>query len=155
VTTDAVGQVSAPDTAPRRGLYLQRRRSQPVAFLSTFDGPAAELNCVRRGSSTAAPQALMLMNGDFALQQARHFARRVQAETPRDPADTAVLRQARHAWRIAYQRAPSGDELDRACRFLARQAKQPGAAVGGDAGLAALTNLCQQLLASNEFLYVD
>jgi hypothetical protein len=26
---------------------------------------------------------------------------------------------------------------------------------GADAGLAALANLCQQLLASNEFLYVD
>ena len=38
---------------------------------------------------------------------------------------------------------------------LAREVQQLRAAGQADAATAALTNLCQQLLASNEFLYVD
>ncbi len=70
-----------PDDKPRRGVYLQVRRSKPVAFLTAFDAPGGELNCDRRISSTAAPQALMLMNSDFVLQQAGHFARRLVERT--------------------------------------------------------------------------
>ena len=42
-------------------------------------------------------------------------------------------------------------------RFLASDETQAAALTGKakDPELAALTNLCQQLLASNEFLYVD
>jgi hypothetical protein len=47
------------------------------------------------------------------------------------------------------------EELDLACAFLDRQTRQLRGAKGADAELSALTNLCQQLLASNEFLYVD
>ncbi|MGL4553506.1 MAG: DUF1553 domain-containing protein, partial [Gemmataceae bacterium] len=141
-TEDLAGQVHAPDDKPRRGLYLQARRSKPVAFLGTFDGPGGELNCDRRVISTAAPQALMLMNGDFVLQQAGHFARRVEGEAA-TPAERVAL-----AWRLAYQRPPTADEADLAARFVARQTARVGAA-------AALTNLCQQLFASSEFLHVD
>ena len=123
---------------------------RPVAFLTAFDAPPGELNCERRLSSTAAPQALMLMNSDFVLQQAGHFARRLRTEA----AAAAPPQQVAAAWRSAYQRPPSADEADRAGRFLARQAEQLRAH-HADPDLAALTNLCQQLLASNEFLYVD
>ncbi|MFO0926683.1 MAG: DUF1553 domain-containing protein [Gemmataceae bacterium] len=81
---DAVGQVNAPDDQPRRSLYLQAKRTRPIAFLAAFDAPVGELCCDRRVSSTVAPQALMLMNSDFVLQQAGHLARRVLAETPAD-----------------------------------------------------------------------
>jgi hypothetical protein len=74
IVEDFVGQVSAPDDRPRRSVYLQARRSKPVAFLAAFDAPGGELNCERRLSSTAAPQALMLMNSDFILKQADYFA---------------------------------------------------------------------------------
>src|SRR5207248_2459607 len=80
VVEDLVGQVNAPDDRPRRSLYLQQRRTRPVAFLSAFDAPAGELNCDRRAPSTAAPQALMLMNGDLIRKQAEHFARRLQID---------------------------------------------------------------------------
>jgi hypothetical protein len=142
VTEDTAGQVHAPDDQPRRGLYLQARRSKPVAFLGAFDAPAGDLNCDRRVSSTAAPQALMLMNGDFILQQAGHFARRLEREAGTPAARIAL------AWELAYQRPPTPDEASLAAAFLARQSARVGAP-------AALTNLCQQLLASSEFLHVD
>ena len=55
------------------------------------------------------------------------------------------------AWQLAYQRPPEAEELALARRFLERRLAH---AAGGSA-LAALTDLCQQLLSSNEFLYVD
>jgi hypothetical protein len=60
-----------------------------------------------------------------------------------------------HAWRLAYQRPASPTEIDLGCRFVLRQAARQRAASVADAERAALTNLCQQLLASNEFLHVD
>lgn len=155
VVADTVGQNMPPDDRPRRSVYLQQRRTQPVAFLSTFDGPAGEINCDRRAASTAAPQALTLMNGEFVRKQAAHFANRVRAETAAEPTETAVLRQVARAWQIAYQRPARPEEVDVACRFLERQHRELRAAGRADADVAALTNLCQQLLASNEFLYVD
>jgi hypothetical protein len=185
VVEDAVGQISAKDDSPRRSIYLQARRSQPISFLVAFDAPVVTVNCDRRIASNSAPQALMLMNSDFVLAQAKHFAERVRKEAPDDPA-----RQVDLAWRIAYNRPAMSEERDLALPFLRHQqelhlkaqAEQAAAAAAKaaaekpeaekteptdaekaeaaraeaqKAALAALTNLCQQLLSSNEFLYVD
>lgn len=147
---DIVGQVIAPDDKPRRSIYLQVRRSKPLAFLTTFDAPGGELNCERRQSSTAAPQALMLMNSDFMLRQAARFAQRLRTEKAAGTTRDRLV----HAWKLALQRVPAPDELDLADRFLQQQVSQLRA-TQPDPDLAALTNLCQQLLAVNEFLYVD
>jgi hypothetical protein len=86
VVEDATGMVDVPDDKPRRSVYLQARRSKPVALLSAFDAPGVELNCDRRNSSTTAPQGLMLMNGTFVRKQAALLAGRVRSETTPDSA---------------------------------------------------------------------
>lgn len=150
MTEDLLGQATVPDEKPRRSIYLQVRRTKPLAFLTTFDTPSGELNCDRRTTSTGAPQALMLMNSDFILQQAGRVAQRLRGET-----SSELSKQVVHAWQLAYQRPPSTEELDIACRFVQRQTEQLRTSKHANPELAALTNLCQQLLASNEFLYVD
>ena len=153
VKEDMVGQVVAPDDQPRRSIYLQVRRTKPLTFLTAFDAPtASEVNCERRTNSTSAPQSLMLMNSEFMLQQAEHFAKRLQREAGTDP---AMRKQVALAWQLAFQRSAAADELDGACEFLERQMVELRAAKHADPNLAALTNLCQQLLSANEFLYVD
>ena len=71
-------------------------------------------------------------------------------------ATASLAEQAACAWHLAYQRLPEPNELELACRFLQTQlrtlAGQPDVP---DRDLAAFTSLCQQLLSSNEFLYVD
>ncbi len=156
VVEDFTGQVNAPDDRPRRSVYLQARRSKPVAFLAAFDAPAGELNCERRLATTAASQALMLMNSDFLLQQAGHFARRLIREASAAAGEGTPDRRIALAWQLAYQRPADAEEMDLARRFLERQrARLPAARDKTDPELAAWTNLCQQLLSSNEFLYVD
>jgi len=77
VKADETGQVIIDETGHRRTIYTQQRRSQPVALLQAFDAPVMQTNCEARPSSTVATQSLMLMNGDFLLQQAFQLARRV------------------------------------------------------------------------------
>ena len=84
IVEDAAGQVGTPDDQPRRSVYLQSKRSKPVAFLATFDAPTGELHCERRTPTTSAPQSLMLLNSEFVRAQAKQFAARVRKETPID-----------------------------------------------------------------------
>jgi hypothetical protein len=91
------------------------------------------------------------MNNDFILRHARHLARRVRDETPPGSTSHQLARQAAHAWKIVYQRAITPEEAVWVGEYGSRQLATPGP----DRELAVLTNLCQQLLISNEFLYVD
>jgi hypothetical protein len=150
IVEDNVGQISAKDDTPRRSVYLQMRRSKPVSFLVSFDAPVMTVNCERRVATNSAPQALMLMNSDFVLVQAGHFAQRVRKEAPE-----GLEKQVARAWEIAFGRPLAPDEAELALRFIRKQQDQQKAAGPEKAELAALTNFCQQLLSSNEFLYVD
>jgi mono/diheme cytochrome c family protein len=178
VKEDSVGQVVVGVDVPagteppagheafRRSIYIQVRRSQPLAMLHAFDAPVMEINCERRVNSTVATQSLMLLNSDFILQQAGYFAARIRKQVAADPA-----RQVDAAWQLAFGRAPEAQEMERALSFLASQAQPaasaPPAAAGAGAAAPAppgsaappaidgLANLCQVLLSTNEFLYTD
>lgn len=150
---DAPANVAAlvGNAESRRSVYLQVRRSQPLAMLRAFDAPVMETNCDRRSSSTVSPQSLMLMNSELILAEARRFAWRARLEAGPD-----VSAQLAHAWRLAYCRAPSDAERALAQEFVAKQTEEIKKTAGeGDHSLAILTNYCQALLGSNEFLYVD
>jgi len=152
VVEDSVGLVNPANDSPRRSLYLQVRRTRPVSLLSAFDAPVMTVNCDRRVPSTTALQSLMLMNSDFVLNQAAAIARRLQAGSPAP----TLAQQIAAAWRLVYQRPITADELDWARSFAAEQrATLDRSGAGGDRQLTVLTSLAQQLLNSNEFLYVD
>ena len=134
----------------RRGVYIQMRRSRPLAMLHAFDAPVMEVNCERRQSSTVATQSLMLMNSQFVLDQASRFARRLQSEAGSDRAG-----QVDRAWRLAFSRPPSNSELTDAIDHWEPKDEKGKTAAKAPPELQALVNLCQALLSANEFLYVD
>jgi hypothetical protein len=113
-----------------------------------------EVNCERRPSSTAATQALMMMNSEFVLRHARKLAERIRATSAADaPAEQIVA-----AWRFAFCRPPRAEELAVATAFFEQQTAYLESNPIPDEvqpSLHVLTNLCQSLLSSNEFLYVD
>ncbi|MDP7277298.1 MAG: DUF1553 domain-containing protein, partial [Planctomycetaceae bacterium] len=80
VKTDDSGQisVSGPD---RRSVYIQNRRTQPVALLQVFDQPVMTVNCSKREQSTVALQSLLMMNSESVLRYSRAMAERVNKET--------------------------------------------------------------------------
>jgi len=135
----------------RRSVYVQVRRSLPLGILEAFDAATAEPNCERRNSSTVTPQALLLMNNDFILEQAETFAARLLREAGGDPRAQVV-----RAWRLAFAAEPTAEEVAGALTFLNRQAERfrVAAPKPGDRQRQALASFCQALLSSNGFLYV-
>lgn len=118
----------------RRSIYRFVVRTTPHLFMTTLDCPDPANLTPSRIQTTTALQALTLSNGEFMLQQARHFASRIEGET--DSVEAAV----RTAFRLAFQRMPGAEELGVGSRF---------AAANG------LFSLCRMLLNTNEFIYID
>jgi hypothetical protein len=89
---DDAGQVRVDPAQSRRSIYAKWRRSQPVAMLQSFDAPVMGVLCDTRTNSTVATQSLMLMNGEFALEQASKLAKiciETQANAPANSSATS------------------------------------------------------------------
>ena len=148
------GQVVVSGNQKRRSMYIQVRRSRPVGMLRAFDAPVMETNCEKRSNSTVATQSLMLLNGDFIRKQAARLAEVAAKDR------TSVKAAGFAAWQRAFYREPSPDERKVLADFITQQLeyirKHPGKLPKGvSPEKQVLTNLCQVLMSSNEFLYVD
>jgi len=119
----------------RRSIYRFIVRTTPHQFLTTLDCPNPANLTPARTATTTALQALTLSNNEFMLQQARHFAARVEREVGADAAA-----QVNRAFLLAFVRPPTRDELAGAQQLVRAD------------GLFAL---CRMLLNANEFVYVD
>src|SRR4029079_12231600 len=138
----------------RRSVYIQVRRSRPVAVLDTSDWPRMSPNCDCRKPSTVSPQSLMMMNSDAVLKEAHAFAERVATAAGGDRAQ-----QVAAAWRHCYVRSPDESERASAVPFRDEQAAifrerlaQPDFAEFAKTHTPermALDSLCQTLLGSN------
>ena len=151
------GPVSLGEDEFRRTVYIQVRRSMPLEVLEPFDLPAMTPNCERRASSTTSLQSLLMMNNPFVIRQAEGFAARIQREAGEAPTARYQL-----AWRLAFGRAPSDGEIQSGVKFLndhagavRSAAPADSKAAAPDPALSALAHLCQALVRSNAFLYVD
>ncbi|WP_164100831.1 DUF1553 domain-containing protein [Candidatus Laterigemmans baculatus] len=137
----------------RRSVYVEVRRTMPLGVLEPFDAPVMAPNCELRVSSTVAPQSLLMMNSPFLVAQAAKMAERVVREAGSEPEA-----QLRAAWRLAYAREPSPEEVASGVQFLGGGDAGESAAAAEAEGKAAslsLTNLCQALLCSTRFLYIE
>ncbi len=103
-----------PGENNRRSVYLMAKRNLRVPFLEVFDQPPLQSSCWRRESSTHAPQALELLNGDFSNRLARSFADGLFQEVGENPRE-----QVEQAYLLAAGREPSQQELELAMNFLA------------------------------------
>ncbi len=137
----------------RRSIYQIVRRSAPQSFLEVFDAPIIEVNCPERSTSTTASQALALMNSEFVGSQAELFARRVLKEAP--PSSPVDADTVQHAFRLALSRKPSTGERQMLLAFLEKQVEGHQELNGETLALRIYSNLCQSLLNTNEFVYVD
>jgi hypothetical protein len=108
-----------PDPAEytRRSVYLFAKRNVKLPMLEAFDQPDTLNSCAARPVSTFAPQALILMNGPFAREQAARMA----FELLKEDANPAELMDA--AYRRAFGREPTAAERKVGAAFLAGQTK--------------------------------
>ncbi|MFM7159969.1 MAG: DUF1553 domain-containing protein, partial [Planctomycetaceae bacterium] len=169
-----VGEVVVAESTPgarRRSVYLQQRRSQTLSLLRVFDAPSIATICTARPSSTVPLQSLALLNSEFALRRAAELAGRVLRE-----AGATTDQRLDLAFQLTAGRRPTPAERDLATRFVQEQATlhaappagatEPGstasspgpapqAATQALAESRAWADLCQMLLASHSFLYLE
>lgn len=153
--TDKV--VSLGEDEFRRSVYVQVLRSKPLGMLETFDAPLMAPNCELRTSSTNAPQSLLLMNNAFVLQQSDVIAGRIEKEAGAEP-----NAEFERVWQLVFGRPATASQIKAGVRFMNEQAEIVAAAKSGDDKKnevkprhVAFANLCQALLMSNGFLYVE
>jgi hypothetical protein len=118
----------------RRMVYQSKPRAVLDDFFGAFDCPDAGQPAPKRTSSTTPLQALNLLNGGFALQQAGYLAERVRREAGEDAGA-----QIRRLYLLVYGRQPSAEDL-----------ADSGALVREHG----LEMLCRALLNSNEFIHL-
>ena len=127
-----------PDDDPatwRRSLYVFSKRTIRYPLFEAFDQPDMSGSVDRRNRSTTAPQALLLMNNNFVLVQAKRFAARVRREAGED-----MDSQVERTFRLALGRSPSAAERARSLEFV-------------HASPSGMVDLCHALFNLNEFLY--
>ncbi len=106
----------------RRSIYVLAQRNMRYPLFDVFDLPDMHNSCSRRAQTTTPPQALLLLNGGLAAG----------------------------AYRSAWGRRATGEEIRLGAEFMRRQTelRRRNAA-------EAVADFCHAVLNSNELLYVD
>jgi mono/diheme cytochrome c family protein len=106
--------VDAPQ--PRRSVYTKYKRNTHDPLLAAFDLPDGITSAPKRNVTTTPTQALLMINGSWALARARHMAERLSREK------YATNRElARAAYRLAYSAEPGDAVLADLVEFLETQ----------------------------------
>ena len=135
----------------RRSIYVLQRRTKMPTILDSFDYPQMGPNCLERGESIVAPQALHLLNNAMVYELAKHFAARIHREAGDDRE-----RQIERIHIIAWARPPRADELKIALESLGQLTQHWIARANAkDAPARALVNYCHAVMNSAAFLYID
>ena len=151
----------------RRSVYIFVRRNLRYPMLQEFDSANTFESCDFRKNTVTPSQSLDLLNNGLILDWAQALAGRVLNDNGLTP-DAQVER----AFKLTYGREPNADEKKLALDFLAKQSAimaqrlaggektKPPLPANMPAGIdparaAAVVDLSQMLMDSNEFLYIN
>ena len=135
----------------RRSAYLPVVRNHLCEIFQQFDYPDPTMPTGSRHSTVVAPQALLMLNSDLAMNAADALAKRLLAENMDDEARLNL------AYELALGRKPESREIARALAFLgdlSSSALTNSATLAPESRQQAWTLFCQGLFASNEFIYL-
>jgi hypothetical protein len=148
------------DNGKRRSVFLSSQRTLQLNLLNTFDLPEMKPNCQQRSVSTVAPQALLLMNDAWVVEAAEKMSERLWSSEP------SSVERIQKAFQLAFCVDADPAELASCQTFIEKQAElfrsdpdekwqqkimeQPDAPQR-----RGLASLCQMLMASNRFLYLE
>jgi hypothetical protein len=143
----------------RRSIYLFSRRNLRYPIFEAFDRPDANESCPSRNVSITASQALILLNGEFAVEISQKMASKAYDDAELSTSDHALRRGADALFRRILQRLPSRSEQEKLNQFLIDQPKLIAADhpdwVERKVSVAALADISLALLNSSEFLFFE
>ena len=132
--------------AAKRTVYAKVSRHELDSLLRLFDFPDPNITSEKRVETTIPQQQLFMINSPFVLAQAEHLAKRVKAAAKDD------VERVRIAHRFALSREPAPEEVALLGNFLNQQDPENEK---NTAKQERIERLCQALLISNEFLFID
>ena len=155
------GEIVAKGTKAgwRRSVYVLQRRRTPMTMLEVFDQPPMSPNCIERRQSTVPTQALQMMNSDVVQERSRYFAGRLVDQFGNDRE-----KQIQALYLRVLSRPPTGQEIKLATTEIDALTKhwvthleneKNDAPIKSTAEWKALSDFCQTMLSSAEFLYID
>ena len=130
----------AEESMKRRSIYFRIQRSQLIPSLQVFDWPDTLTSASARSTTTVSPQALLFLNNPNVRAAANAFAAKLKPH-----ADKGLSAVVDAAYRAAFGRLPTKDELDAGAEFLTKRGKLD----------KALQEYALVLFSLNEFIYVD
>ncbi len=144
----------------RRSIFLQSKRTLPLSMLEAFDMPVMNPNCDARRCSTVAPQSLLFLNDQSIVEFSDKLCERIWEESASSDARLAWL------FKRLFAVDPTPHEYEQCREYLASQratfASDPNpewqkqvAKWDHAPDMRAFASLCQALMASNRFLYID
>lgn len=136
---------SSPEEQSRRTIYVHIKRSLVLPLLAEFDICDTDSSCAVRFSTTQPTQALAMLNGDFAREQAHTLAERLRREFRGD-----LEGQVRRAVRLATAGPADSRQVERGLRLIDSLQSQHGLSAE-----RALDCYCLVVLNLNEFVFLD
>ena len=129
----------------RRSVFIHVKRSLVLPILAEFDVCDTDSSCAVRFSTTQPTQALAMLNGEFAHQQAAALARRVKSEVPGGIED-----QVARALRLALSGPADARNIERGRQLISGLQSEHGLSAD-----RAFELYCLMVLNLNEFVYLD
>jgi len=154
-----------PEDQNRRSVYVFVKRNMRYPLFDAFDLPDLHNSCARRAITITAPQALLLLNGDFTLEGAQHWSSDLLKRFPKE--NESLVAQA---YQTAWGQKAGKEDIRLGLRFLDSQTSLLGSPGSKPAELClptsfpkevsaeyatALVDFCHAILNANEFLFVD
>ena len=147
VTNDQSANPIQYDT-PRRAVYLPVIRAAVYDVYTAFDFGDPTVMNGDRASTTVAPQALFMLNGNVVLK-----ASRAQATALLKKSNLDDKGRVKDLYRTCFGRYPSEVETTRSLTYLAKFEK--AYAKSKEPRLSAWQSLCKTMIGANEFIYVE
>ncbi len=145
----------------RRSIFIANERINTLTMLNTFDAPVMAPNCEGRECSTVAPQSLWFLNDSLILDVTEKLADRMFSDDFPEPRARIL-----DLYRRMFSLEPTESEMQGCLEYLVRQANQLRQYQGEEwvelvkkfnhaPDVAAHATLCQSLMSTNRFLYVE
>lgn len=131
--------------ARRRTVYSEVSRFELNPMLAAFDFPDPNVHASRRNETTTSLQKLFMLNSPFMIAAAESFAERINS-CECQSSENSEAERIRTAYRWAFNRDPSADEIEIAKSYLETFETD---------GVSSWREYAHVLLASNELLFVD
>ena len=129
-----------------RALYQRVIRNTPNQYLHAFDMANGLTSMSERNSTTTPTQALLLLNGEFALARAKKLAERVEKSSLETIKD-----KLNYAFQLTWGRNATESEMTRALSFTRIAGEEDALTLDQ----TQLVDFCHVLLNANEFAYID